>query len=1015
MATSSLVESFRGIIPDVSVAEANQWIAKANGSIDRAIALYFDKPSIPSLPSTSPLPPLPSSSSMVNGNVNGGTKRKDVVLASSTITSTARNASPKRKAARASPPTTTSTTPLDTNNGGKQQSMLSSFFTRPASRPPIVANGNGQVPSAASSSSLPSPQPSESSSPSSLSSSEGGEWTPGEAVPYLHMARTFHQVEHEPGRNKVVNHLTLMYWCIIRYTPADLLPSIWLSLNSIAPSYENVELGIGASMLTNAISAATGRSRASLANEYVRQGDLGLVAQVSRVNQSTLIKPVPLTVRSFYQTLISLSQLRGAGVQQKKISIIKNVISSCRYMEVTYIIRTLLADLRIGAVERTALTAVARACVLDAHYSIVSNRNDGLPIPTGNICTPERVACASIKLKDELKLGMASLKRCYTQYPNLRVIVPALLSSHGAIFQLDKLCALRAGIPMKPMLGKITRGIDDALSLLYGQPFTCQVKYDGLRAQIHMTNNGQIHVFSRHLEDQSKRWPDLLPILHHAILPLPSASSSSPPSVSHEMSSSLPSSTIPTPNSSSSGPLISTATRTGAYRTFIIDAEIVAVAGRGIITPEHKHRFGHKTIQTSVTATTSTSKMIASKLTSKAIEVSLDHDDDLVPLPIDDHDTEQSDIVGQNNDDNDEPDLTVPPSSNVIKPTAVSTTVPTASSQPSISSPATSSPLESDSYRVLSFQSLSTRSRKQPSPGTKYQSRGGEPPSSSPPMTTTTTTTTGAAGGAIPTNGSKGQVSVMVYVFDLLLVDDRSLLPLTLNERRSIMMQTFRETAGAFQFVEGIDINIEDQSRDDEDNECIIDPLATTTDNTVIKSSSPLSSPSSSPSSSSSSSSFSLVSIEGPSSTSLPSSIQARRQASQARAEAKAAKSKMKASGNNNTKRKAGQLDPVRDKWRGKRLTGSSIDSHTHDIDDQNDDKNNHSDENNDEDDDEDDDDDNSEVAILASSTSASPKSTKDSEKKTVVSLTTTSGSEKKGNGRKKKTVAHNIDWKRTR
>jgi DNA ligase-1 len=43
-------------------------------------------------------------------------------------------------------------------------------------------------------------------------------------------------------------------------TPNDLLPSVYMCLNRIAPAYEGKELGIGDMVLMKAISQTTGRS-----------------------------------------------------------------------------------------------------------------------------------------------------------------------------------------------------------------------------------------------------------------------------------------------------------------------------------------------------------------------------------------------------------------------------------------------------------------------------------------------------------------------------------------------------------------------------------------------------------------------------------------------------------------------------------------------------------------------------------------------------------------------------------
>ena len=102
-----------------------------------------------------------------------------------------------------------------------------------------------------------------------------------------------------------------------------------------------------------------------------------------------------------------------------------------------------------------------------------------------------------------------------SELPTYDVVIPAMLE-HG-MRNLRSQCKLTPGIPLKPMLAKPTKAIGEVLTRFEGKTFTCEYKYDGERAQVHLLPDGKVAVFSRNSEDMSKKYPDLVEQLPRCI------------------------------------------------------------------------------------------------------------------------------------------------------------------------------------------------------------------------------------------------------------------------------------------------------------------------------------------------------------------------------------------------------------------------------------------------------------------------------------------------------------------
>ncbi len=162
--------------------------------------------------------------------------------------------------------------------------------------------------------------------------------------------------------------------------------------------------------------------------------------------------------------------------------------------ESKYIIRGLQGKMRIGLAQSTVLTSLAHAILL-SRPTKESDRHDQDDTSSDNA---KQVEDEKISLELRLESSVNIVKKAYSEVPSFDTVVAALLDV--PLSQLHKECTLRPGLPVEPMLAKPTKSIQEVLKRLSGKRFTCEYKYDGERAQVHMNADGvtkvSIHILS---------------------------------------------------------------------------------------------------------------------------------------------------------------------------------------------------------------------------------------------------------------------------------------------------------------------------------------------------------------------------------------------------------------------------------------------------------------------------------------------------------------------------------------
>jgi DNA ligase-1 len=215
---------------------------------------------------------------------------------------------------------------------------------------------------------------------------------------------------------------------------------------------------VGGSIISSALSEATGLSLETLAPIYVRLGDAGETASEA-VEQAKRYRRPTITLAETESIITRLSETRGI---KNKTGILVTVLSRATPLEAKYLIKLLAGDLRIGLREGLVEDAIARA----------------FEQPLA------RVAQVNMLLGD---IGETAVR--------------------ARRDDLDDV-GLRLFHPIKFMLATPALDLAD-IARTMPDDFFVEDKFDGIRAQAH-TKDGRVAIYSRTMDEITHRFPELL-------------------------------------------------------------------------------------------------------------------------------------------------------------------------------------------------------------------------------------------------------------------------------------------------------------------------------------------------------------------------------------------------------------------------------------------------------------------------------------------------------------------------
>ncbi len=215
---------------------------------------------------------------------------------------------------------------------------------------------------------------------------------------------------------------------------------------------------VGGSIISAALSDATGFSGEDLYPRYVRLGDPGELAEEIVKETKRVVQP-SITLAETESLIARLSETRGI---KNKTGLLAAVLHRATPLEAKYLVKLLAGDLRIGLRESLVEDAVARVfgrSLVDVSYANM------LLGDIGEIATRARLGDL--------------------QNVNMRLFHP-----------------------IKFMLATPAADLTDVARTMPAE-FLVEDKFDGIRAQAHV-DSGRVAIYSRTMDEITNRFPELI-------------------------------------------------------------------------------------------------------------------------------------------------------------------------------------------------------------------------------------------------------------------------------------------------------------------------------------------------------------------------------------------------------------------------------------------------------------------------------------------------------------------------
>ena len=284
------------------------------------------------------------------------------------------------------------------------------------------------------------------------------------------------KLEETPSRNSMTEILADLF----RHAKEGEIGKLcYLLQGRVAPLYEAVEFGVADKFMIRAIAEASGVSEKKVNQKFKKSGDLGIVAQACHAqtgdkgDKGNRGDKGELNIFRVYEALRQVTKESGEGSQDKKITLLAELLQSVDPLSARFIARIPLDKLRLGFSDMTILDALS--------WMLVGGKS----------------------LRD-------TLEEAYNVRPDIGYLSDAVKS-----FGIKGLSHVKVKVGA-PILASLCQRLPTADEMIKKMgEVAVEPKYDGVRVQIHYekskvkSQKSKVITFSRNLENTTAMFPEL--------------------------------------------------------------------------------------------------------------------------------------------------------------------------------------------------------------------------------------------------------------------------------------------------------------------------------------------------------------------------------------------------------------------------------------------------------------------------------------------------------------------------